>query len=86
MRGELIWKHGPLTEDRLWVITEPEAAGLAYSAARAISIKSTTDGLLCVRTTITFFLWKGTGDNTQYCECYSRTPDGRYELSGTCSP
>lgn len=84
MRGELVWQHGPMAEDRVWLVNEPDAAGLAYSAARAISIKTTTDGLLCVRTTITFFLWKGFGDNTQYCECYSRAPDGAYESAGAC--
>ena len=82
MRGELSWKRGNFVEDRVWIVNEAEASGLAYSSARVIS--APTDGQVCARTRVYFLLWKGQGENTTYCECYRPAPGG-YESTGKCS-
>jgi hypothetical protein len=84
MRGELAWSRGEFVEDRVWVVNESEAAGLGYSAARLV--RSDAAGSLCVRTRVYFLLWKGTSETTAYCECYTRSASGSYELTGGCSP
>jgi hypothetical protein len=84
MRGELVWSRGEFVEDRVWVVNEPEAAGLGYSAARLV--RSQAAGAPCVRTHVYFLLWKGASETTEYCECYTQAADGSYELTGGCSP
>jgi len=82
MRGELAWKRGDFVEDRVWIVNEPEAAGLGYSAARVAG--SEAAGSLCVRTQVYFLLWKGASETTEYCECYTQSTSGGYELAGGC--
>ena len=84
MRGELAWRRGEFVEDRLWLVNEAEARGLGYSAARVISDQSATDGPVCVRTRVRFWLWTGTGEPVEFCECYALAPSGSYESRGNC--
>jgi hypothetical protein len=82
--GELDWKRGEFVEDRLWLVQEPDAAGLGYSSARIISRQA--DGPICVRTNVIFVLWQGASENLDYCECYAPNASGHYDYTGSCSP
>lgn len=89
-QGELAWRRGPnnLVEDRLFLINEPEAAGLGYASARVNRDDTATAGPLCVQTRVVYLLWRnaeGQDQNTAFCECYTRSADGEYEYNGvTC--
>jgi hypothetical protein len=88
-QGELAWRRGPnnLEEDRLFLINEPAAGGLGYLAARRAA--SPDDDLFCVRTTVSYFLWRndaGEDPNTRFCQCYTRPSTGAYELSDRACP
>lgn len=89
VQGELDWRRGPgkLEEDRLFVINEPGAAGVGYLASRLAD--DATDGAVCVRTTVTYFLWRndeGGEPNAHYCMCYSRNAAGDYEPNDQACP
>lgn len=85
MQGELAWQRGPanLEADRLVVINEPEAQGVAYFAAR---LAPGPAGQTCVNTSVTYLLWRnaeGGNPNTTYCQCYQITGDQAVPL-GAC--
>ncbi len=85
-QGELAWRRGPdsLIEDRLWLVDEPGMGGLAYLAARVTRDERPADGPLCVRTRVTFMLWRNLegGDlDADFCACYA--PDGG--VLGSCA-
>ncbi len=82
--GELAWKRGDFVEDRVWLVQEPDAAGIGYSSARIISREA--NGPLCVRTNVSFVLWQGASENLNYCECYAPNAGGSYDYTGSCSP
>lgn len=89
VQGELDWRRGPgsLEEDRLFVINEPAASGLGYLASRLTD--DAADGVVCVRTTVTYFLWRndeGSEQNVSYCTCYARNAAGTFEPSGQACP
>lgn len=74
MAGEVGWRRGPYSSDRLWLIQEVDNRGLGYAAERIVSDRRAADGPVCVRTRVRFFMWRGRGDPAEYCECYA--PDG----------
>jgi hypothetical protein len=84
-RGEVTWRRGEFTEDRLWLVNESGAQGLGWSSARVASDQRPVDGPVCVRTQVRFLLWKGTSENLAFCECYvvSRAAGG-LEAFGSC--
>lgn len=89
VQGELDWRRGPgnLEEDRLFVVNEPAAAGVGYLASRLAD--DAADGVVCVRTTVTYFLWRndeGGEPNARYCTCYTRNAAGEYEANGQACP
>lgn len=91
VRGELAWQRGDFVEDRLWLVRTDdlpgeEAAGLAYSASRLVRDPSAPVGQVCVRTRVTFLLWRGASESFDYCECYQARPapaEG-YDPLGAC--
>ena len=86
MRGELAWRRGEFVEDRLWLVRDPQANGLAYSASRIVSDQRPVDGPVCVRTQVTFLLWQGRSEALGFCECFGLSPlTGTYEPAGECS-
>ena len=88
VRGELTWRRGEFVEDRLWLITAASASGdergLGYSAARILSDQTASGGPLCVRTRVSFLLWRGKSEQVEFCECYTRSASGAYEANGSC--
>lgn len=81
---ELTWKRSEFVEDRVWLVQEADAAGIAYSAARLSAREA--NGALCVRTNVLFILWQGVSENLNYCECYAPNASGGYDYTGGCSP
>lgn len=82
--GELHWQRGEFVEDRVWLVQEPDAAGLGYSSTRITTREA--QGQVCVRTNVTFLLWQGTSENLNYCECYAPNTQGQYDYTGRCAP
>ena len=85
LRGEVTWRRGEFTEDRVWVVKESNAGGLGWSSARVLSDERPVDGPVCVRTQVRFLLWRGASESLAFCECYvlSRTT-GTLETFGSC--
>lgn len=81
VRGEMTWKRGEFTEDRIWLIQEIEEQGLGWSSAHVISNHEANGGPICVQTTVRFLMWKGTAEGAAYCECYAA---GSHEEAGGC--
>lgn len=53
---------------RLWLVMEPRQEGLGFS-----NVSVTTDGArACMQTHVTFWLWEGEAEPSEYCECYLR--------------
>jgi hypothetical protein len=90
MRGELTWRRGPFTEDRLWLVHSAPALGqgdeqgLGYSAARVIANPRAASGAVCVRTRVYFWLWRGKSETLEFCDCYLPASGGGYAASGGC--
>jgi hypothetical protein len=82
-RGEVEWRRGEHVSDRIWLIQEKRQKGIGYQAERIFSDDADVDGLVCARTTVRFFLWEGTAEGAEYCECFSN--DGT-PASVTCPP
>lgn len=90
-QNELAWSRGPggLVQDRVFVINEPGAAGLGYLAARVVSDATAEAGVLCLRTTVVYLLWRnaeGGDQNVAYCQCYTRGADGVFALAADSCP
>ena len=69
--NEIAWRRGPnnVEVDRLFLINEPDYAGLGFENARIAA--SRPDGV-CVATTLSYLLWRnaeGANPNTSYCQC-----------------
>ena len=84
--GELAWRRGlnDFEEDRVFLVSEPNAGGLGYLSARIILDQSPADGPLCVRTRVVYLLWRNDENinpNVNYCKCYLRGQAGQFELS-----
>jgi len=89
IRGEVAWRRGPFTEDRLWIIRTDEGSrgertgGLAYSSTRVTSGRAGDGQPICARTSIRFWLWRSEDESVTYCECYQAGPGG-YQATGAC--
>jgi hypothetical protein len=70
-RGELSWDRGEHDRDRIWLIQEKDQRGVGYQAERLLSDQSPTNGSICVRHSVRYFLWEGSAadQNADYCEC-----------------
>ena len=86
LRGEIRWERGSLRENRIWLVREAEAQGLAFSSNRIVS-GSEREGRVCVESTVDFWLWSGEENEpgTSYCECF-QLQDGSWTSAGACSP
>jgi hypothetical protein len=90
VQRELSWTRGPggLVQDRLFYIDEPRAGGLGYLAARVIQDQTATGGPLCVRTRVTYWLWRdveGGDQNADFCQCYTRAA-AAFQLTAAACP
>lgn len=89
IRGELGWRRGPFTADRVWLVrADPRAgqpqSGLAYETVRVFSGQADAQGPVCARTRVFFRFWNGETETVDYCDCYQPTADGSYDLTGPC--
>jgi hypothetical protein len=68
---------------RAWVVME-EDRGIGVSVP---TVYNTGDNNLCVQTDVRYFLWAGEGEDSVYCECYTRSADtwtSTTTTQGTC--
>jgi hypothetical protein len=74
VRGEISIPTGGAPEQRLriWLIQEARQSGIGMSSA---SVQQNSENL-CVQTTVSFILWRGEAEPTQYCECYAQSETG----------
>ncbi len=84
IQGEARWQRGPggLEVDRLFVVNEPNAAGLGYEAAR---LTASAGADVCVRTRVVYWLWRNVeraDPNAEYSQCYAADAAGGYTLAG----
>lgn len=75
--GEIVLWHGagmPEPESHPWLkatlIMDIDTRGLNITRSSIVSTAS--DGLTCVQTDVSFWLWAGKGDPAQYCDCYAQ--------------
>src|SRR5690606_35269280 len=71
-QGEIAVSQGnvPGQQLRLWLISEPDQRGFAFSSA---AVHATDENAVCVETSVRFLLWTGRAEPVSYCECYDRT-------------
>ena len=90
VQREISWTRGPagLEQDKLFLVDEPQAAGLGYAAARVLSAETPAGDQVCVRTRVVYWLWRnaeGGDPAAAYCQCYTRAA-GALELSALTCP
>lgn len=86
VQGEIgLGGEGPVGA-RLWLVREPDSAGLGLSRARVVS-GSQDSGEACVHTTVRFLLWRSDGPSpdVEVCECLRRQAGGWVSV-GACPP
>ena len=64
---------------RLFLVQEEESNGLGIEWARAAAAEG---GNRCWRTSVSYWLWEGQGENVTYCQCV----DDAGNFVGGCSP
>jgi hypothetical protein len=67
----------PDQQIRIWLIMESAQRGLGFSSTATYPVKEAglpTDGV-CLQTNVSYILWQGQGEASQYCECYSGSGD-----------
>lgn len=89
VQREIVWARGPggLEQDRLFLVSEDQAAGLGYLAARVVRDEGSAGGPVCVRTSVAYWLWRndaGGQANALYCQCYTPAPSGWALNASTC--
>jgi hypothetical protein len=90
-QNEIGWARGPgdLVQDKVFLVNEPQAGGLGFLSARVMADTGAADGEVCVRTTVAYLLWRnaeGGDPNVAFCQCYTRTADGLYQLDRSICP
>jgi hypothetical protein len=88
---ELSWSRGPggLVQDRVFLVDEPDAAGLGYLTARVARDDTATGGPVCVRTQVAYLLWRNLAaedPSAVFCQCYTQAGNGTLELAATTCP
>ena len=81
-RGELRLGDSDRRHVRFFLVQEEAAAGVGVEWARPVRQQPG-----CIRTTVTYLLWYGEGDNVAYCQCYDLlTGDPLPAALRTCEP
>lgn len=71
VRGELGWRRNDLVYDRVYLINEVDAAGLAYERTRIVDDERAAGGAVCVGTRVTYWMMRGDADPVDVCQCYA---------------
>lgn len=67
-RGEMNWGQEGGRQVRLFLLQEKDVDGIGLQISRP-----QTDNPTCINTRVSYFLWEGTGQNSQYCSCADGT-------------
>ena len=55
---------------RLFVIQELDAEGVGLERSRPVSLPfDAPESAMCLKTTISYWMWSGEGQGTSYCQC-----------------
>lgn len=68
-RGEVTWQRDELTYDRLAVINQAEAVGLAYERTRVTSDERKAGGPICLVTRVDYWLIRGQAEPAEVTTC-----------------
>ncbi len=84
-QGQIVIRTGSVPEQqiRIWLIQEANQSGIGISTPQTILL----DEGLCIATSVSFVLWRGEADSTQFCDCYDDTDVGLQFIStiqGSC--
>ena len=89
--GEIRFDHRDIPEPHahpfllVSLVSETEDRGLRIETSRIVDTRS-SEGMICVDTTVRFLLWEYSGGNqdVSYCDCYRREEsEANWELVGT---
>jgi hypothetical protein len=89
--GEIRFDHRDIPEPHahpfllISLVSEMEDRGLRIETSRVADTRS-SEGVICVETTVRFLLWQYSGGNQDvtYCDCYRRQEsEEAWELRGT---
>ena len=71
VQGEISIQTGSVPEQRvrIWLIQEANQSGVGISTPKTFA----QNEAMCIQTNVTFMLWRGSSDPTQYCECYTQS-------------
>jgi hypothetical protein len=78
-QGELQLGSSARNHLRLFLIQEEEADGLGLEWTRP-----SPQAPSCSRTTVSFFLWEGEGNNVSYCQCYDTLTGDLLSVQESC--
>lgn len=80
-RGELQFGDNPQRHTRVFLVRGEGIEGVAVERTRPLPDLPT-----CARTTLTYLMWEGEGDNVSYCQCTNGTILTPGIGPGTCPP
>lgn len=83
-QGEIRLGGGELTPNRIWVVREGDIQGLGWSTGRVVA-GSRSGPRVCVRTKVSFLLWRADGpaQPADFCDCFQRSGGG-WQPAGAC--
>ncbi len=55
---------------RLFLLQEADFEGLGLERARPVAPPLSAPGAACRQTTVSYWLWVGEGQGSQYCQCF----------------
>jgi hypothetical protein len=78
-RGEMMFGEPAGSHVRLFLLQEPDAEGVGVEWTRPYRSQPA-----CTRTSVTYLMWEGRSQNTNYCQCINETNGAA--LPTACSP
>lgn len=54
---------------RLFLLQEPDFEGLGLESAQPVDPPLSAPAAACLKTTVSYWLWAGEGQNVSYCRC-----------------
>ncbi len=84
-RGQIQIGNAPSRHLRLFHIQEIETEGIGIEWKRPFRPKNSRQNHSCTQTNITYLVWKGTGENTRFCQCINSV-DAVTTQPNSCTP
>lgn len=69
---------GPQSHLRIFLLQEPDARGVGVEWARPSAAAG------CAQTSLTYWLWRGEGQNARFCSCYDDGGQFIHSRPGKC--